>query len=444
MTRTPPLLTLLPLLGLVVLGGCMDQMPELASPFDWQAPDEQVVHSPSSFDQEGKDSRSPVLDTLKARRSILPAGSSLDGIADLALASSTRTAEAELLTARLRSEAEDKNWLPTIGPKVSLTSLSDVVAGLVIDQVLFDHGRKKAERDYAAADVEVAAVTLSEDMNDRVYTAQSLYIEALRGRDTATLGDRALAQMAHFRRIVDGRVTGGVANKGDLRMVDARINALTTKRDTAIDSGETAQAELAAMTGSAPALSSAAPFDMTASRDVEALAVLRAAAESERAIARAGVDRAGQLPGISAVGNVLNTGSSASVDLTSDVGIGLGTPARLKAIESTKETARRQVDETREDSARARSRLQNRIRSLERQQAEAEAEAEKLARETRETYRFFEAQFRAGQRSDLEVVDIYEQTVLRELDGLEAIYDRILAQLELARDLGLLADGEAI
>ena len=44
----------------------------------------------------------------------------------------------------------------------------------------------------------------------------------------------------------------------------------------------------------------------------------------------------------------------------------------------------------------------------------------------------------------LEVVDVYEQSVLRSLDGVDAKYDKLLAQLELARDLGLLADGDAI
>ncbi|MDV7143957.1 hypothetical protein R3X27_14815 [Tropicimonas sp. TH_r6] len=130
---------------------------------------------------------------------------------------------------------------------------------------------KKAARDFAAADVEVAAVTLSEDMNDRVCTTQPLYLEAMGGRDGASLGDRELSRTAHFRRIVHGRVTGGVANKDDLRLMDARINSLTTIRDTAIESGETAQAELTEMTGNAPTLGSASPIDMRASRGVAAI-----------------------------------------------------------------------------------------------------------------------------------------------------------------------------
>ena len=49
---------------------------------------------------------------------------------------------------------------------------------MVVEQVLFDNGRKKAERDYAAADVEVAAVTLAQDTNKRVLAGLELYISA--------------------------------------------------------------------------------------------------------------------------------------------------------------------------------------------------------------------------------------------------------------------------
>lgn len=98
------------------------------------------------------------------RRSLLAEDSAYGQVAAAAIAASSRAAEAELISAKLRAEAASKNWLPTLGPSVSLTELGDLVAGLLIEQVLFDNGRRKAERAFAAADVEVAAVNLSEDM----------------------------------------------------------------------------------------------------------------------------------------------------------------------------------------------------------------------------------------------------------------------------------------
>src|SRR6056297_1902424 len=101
------------------------------------------------------ESRSAVISALQGRQSILPPGSGYDQVAGAVLAANSRTAEAELRAARLRAEAASKNWLPKIGPNISLTSLSEVVATIFVEQVLFDHGRLRAERLFAKADVEV-------------------------------------------------------------------------------------------------------------------------------------------------------------------------------------------------------------------------------------------------------------------------------------------------
>ncbi len=437
------------LLGATLLSGCMFSVPHLdsAESFLKSKPASEAasaatpeVSKRSSFAQDEAKAESEILNTLLARRSVLPADSALSEVSDVALASSRRTAEAELQTARLRAEAEDKNWLPTIGPEISLTSLGDVIAGLVLEQVLYDHGRKKAERAYAAADVEVAAVTLSQDLNERSFTALALYIKGLRGQERAKVGADGLKQLKHFERIVQGRIDGGVSNKGDLRMVRTKIQTLDTRNDTAREDAATAISELQAMTGTRFALTPAAPLPNQAYPAVEPLEVVKARAEADRAVALATVERARQLPGLTAGASLTNDGNSGSLNVGNDVGLGLGTGARLKAIEASKDIAARQVDEAREDGDRLRKRLESNIQSLSRQ----EAEAQNLAQEGRKTYKLFEAQFRAGQRSVLEVVDVYEQSVLRDLDRVDAKYDRLLAQLELARDLGLLADGDAI
>ncbi|KPA22247.1 Outer membrane efflux protein [Shimia sp. SK013] len=445
MPRHPLKIGLMPLLGLSLLGGCMQSLPKMEKPAFLKnlskteaGADTEVSKATNAFSQPETKAQSDILDTLVARRSVLPSDSNLAHVSKVALTSSNRAAEAQLKTAKLRAEAEDKNWLPTLGPTVSLTSLGDVVAGLVLDQVIFDHGRKKAERAYAAADVEVAAVTLSQDMNDRSYTAMALYIKALRGQEKAAVGNRALKQMNHFGDIVEGRVSGGVSNKGDLRMVRTKISTLRTMRDTASESVETALSELTAMTGTRFDLAPVSGVDVNDS--VEALEVIKSSAEAKRAVAQATVERAGQLPGLSASGTASTGGNSASLDISTETGLGFGTGKRIQAIESTKETAKRQVAEAREDAARSESRLRREIDSLARQETEAVA----LSKDGRETFKLFQAQFRAGQRSVLEVVDVYEQSTFRALDGIDAKFDKILAQLKLARDMGLLADGDTI
>lgn len=394
----------------------------------------------SNFAQDGAENPSEVIRALSNRRAVLPPGSPLAEVSEAAIAASARAAEAELTSARLRAVAASKNWLPTLGPSVSLTDLGDLVAGLLIEQVLFDNGRRKAERAFAAADVEVAAVTLSADINSRVETAAGLYVAALRGEQKAAQGTRALARMQEFRRIVEGRVNGGLSDRSDLNVTDSRISGLRTAANTARDAAAAARAELQAMTGrqfpSRPAALMIAPLPS----EGEFLSELKAEAEAERAIAGAKIARAGLLPQISAAANVTSDGSGAGLTLGTGQPLGLGTPAALKAQEAAKEAARRQVGEAREDARRARARLTQRLASYRRQESETAA----LVARSRETYRLFKAQFEAGQRPVMEVIQVYEELVRREQALIDAQYEVVLIQLELAREMGLLADGNRI
>jgi adhesin transport system outer membrane protein len=73
-----------------------------------------------------------VISSLYKRNSVIPSGSAYHKVAQSVLAANSRSSEAELRSARLRQVAADKNWLPTIGPQVSLTSLGNVVAQMVV------------------------------------------------------------------------------------------------------------------------------------------------------------------------------------------------------------------------------------------------------------------------------------------------------------------------
>lgn len=381
-----------------------------------------------------------VFDTLVARKSVLPHNGVYDRVAKAALAAGSRTAETELRSAKLRAEAENKNWLPTLSPNISLTSLGETLASLVVDQVLYDNGKRKAERAYAAADVEVAAVTLSQDQNDRVYNALHLYLTGLRGQEKARTSDGAITQMRGFKRIVDGRVAGGVSDKGDQRMVEGKILDLKASRDLAHEEANVAQAELKAMLGATVPAEKVSPLKRYAPEDLETLDVLKAEAEARRTVAQATAERAAQLPGLSASATLNRDGTTGGLNAGTNLGLGFGTKARLDAIESSKETARENVVEARQDAQREQSRLKQRLISLQRQ----ERETAKLVGESRQTFKLFQSQFKAGQRSVLEVVNIYEQLTRREMERLDAKYEVILVQLELARSLGVLADGGEI
>ena len=113
---------------------------------------------------------------------------------------------------------------------ISLTSLGDLVANLVLDQVLFDNGRAKAQRAFAAADVEMAAVTLSLDTNARVYQALNLYLQAQKGGEIAHQSDVVLAEMKKFQWIMNERVKGGVSDMSDLNILNQKLAEIKAER----------------------------------------------------------------------------------------------------------------------------------------------------------------------------------------------------------------------
>ncbi|CUH89098.1 type I secretion outer membrane protein, TolC family [Phaeobacter sp. CECT 5382] len=419
------------------LSACADGLPFLGGQ---AGEDSDVTRRVSNFEQPEGEEASAVISTLLERRSLLDRESIYGTVAEAAVAASARASEAELVSAKLRAEAEAKNWLPTIGPSVSLTDLGDLVASMLIEQVLFDNGRRKAERDFAAADVEVAAVNLSIDMNERVENAVGLYVGGLRGDEKAAFNGRALKQMQEFRRIVSGRVEGGLSDRSDLNVVDSKINGMRNARTTAQDAAATARAELTAMTGQSFDEKPSTLDLGTPPSGSQYLSVLKSQSVANRSVAEAKVGRAGLLPQIAAAGNITSDGSGAGLTLDLAEPLGLGTPAALKAIKASEEAARRQIGEAEEDARRTYSRQIQRLASYKRQTTETAS----LARTSRETYRLFKAQFEAGQRPVMDVVSIYEELVQREQDYIDAKYQVVLIQLELARDMGLLADGDTI
>ncbi len=388
-------------------------------------------------DTQATAENSVIIQTLAARRSVLPSGSAFNEVASAVLAANARASESELRAAKLRATAASKNWLPRIGPEISLTSLSSVVASLVLDVTLFDHGRKKAERAFAKADVEVAAVTLAQDSNDRLFSALELYLIAQAGRKQAQLDQVTLKDMDHFRYIMSERVRGGVSDVSDLNVITQKVAEIQSSLLRNQELARTAMAELNAMAvHPLDSVSGLSPVRVN-SGIARPLALLKAEAEQDRSVAQAGVDRANQLPGVTAQARVGdNSGGSVQTDGT----VGLGTGARLKAIELAREAADRNVAQASEDSAREIRRLETQIAALDRQAAEAA----QLTRAAKENLDVFRAQFEAGQRQVLDVVQVYETFARQQESEIALTYEAARVRLDLARVLGVLADGEAI
>ncbi len=433
------------MLAVTALSGCMMQdigtgavsrllqaLPDGAPAMPWAtetaAPAENAESAPSA-----------VIGDLASRQSVLTSGSAYAEVAAGVLAADARVAEAELQVAQLRAQASSKNWWPTLSPRVSLTSLGDAVADLVIQQVVFDNGRKKAERDLAKADVELAAVALSESSNNRVYDGLVLYLQAEEGRAAADLYGQALTDMAHFEWVMNERVQGGVSDVSDLNVLRQKLADLRARDAAAREKTSRAMGELNAM--SATPLSGVRGLrGMEAPSAGTALTVLRAMVERDRQLAQARVERAQHLPGLSVGGSLRDGGRNIALTGGSDAPLGLGTGASLKAIEAARVTADRKVSEARDIAARAIEADQREIAALTRQATEAEA----LTRQAKQNLDLFQRQYEAGTRQVMEVVGVYE-SFLRALEQeLDLKFRAARAQLDAARRLGVLADGARI
>ena len=393
--------------------------------------------TPTKNDQT-LNAESVVLQNLLARQSVLPSGSAYDRVSTAVLAANARAAETELRAARLRAAAASKNWLPTVGPSISLNSLGDLISQIVVDAVLFDNGRKKGERAFAKADVEVAAVALAEDTNDRVATALGLYLDAAQAREAAVLHRATLQEMSHFEWVMGERVKGGVSDMSDLNVIRAKLSEIRAAAAAAAEAEATALAELNAM--AITPLDDVRGLQTLAVRGnaAQPLSVTRAEAEKSRSIAQARIDRASQLPGVGAQATIGENGGAGIT--VGGPGLGLGTPARLRAIEAAQEAAGRQVAQANEDANRALRRLEGDVAATARQAGEARG----LTSGAKTNLDLFQAQYQGGQRQVMDVVGVYETFAARQEAELDLKYEALRLQIELARVQGVLADGDQI
>lgn len=383
--------------------------------------------------------QSPIIEGLLNRRSVLGSGS-FTQVSDAVLAANTRAAEADLRAATLRSEARASNWLPTIGPQVSLSSLGAVVTSMVVEQVLFDNGRKKAERDYAQADVEVAAVALAQDTNDRVLSALELYLDAQTSNARADVNQAALERMRRFEYVMSERVRGGVSSGVDHQIVRQKLEQMVSDMQSDREAAGSAMSELGAM--SAVALSGLGGMSSvgTDGPGAQPLTVMKAQAEAERAEAEAIAARAGFLPSLTLSGNAGSGGSSAGLNVGSANGIGFGMGASLEATAAQQAAASARVGQVREDANRSLRALEGEIASLQRQATQAAT----LAQQASNNYEIFAEQQRAGHRSVPEVVGIFETKVRTEREAASLRFEVARMQLRRAAIMGTLVNGEQI
>ncbi|MGB8812547.1 MAG: TolC family protein [Paracoccaceae bacterium] len=430
-------------LTILALSGCatLKKLPEVTKlNFGLGArPDEVTASEPRELTHAGDaaEVRSAIIDDLVARKSILPGSGPFAEIAQSVLKASTGAAVAELRVARLRAEAKSKNWLPSIGPSVNLSSLGAMAASIMLEQVIFDNGQRKAERAFAAADVEIAAVTLSTDYNDRVHDGLAYYIKAERAREQARLADRAVARMTEYERIMGERVEGGLSDRSEQRVITQKLSEMKAAAASDREVAALAMAELNAISAQSmdhlTGLQSLPP-----GRDgPEALAVLRARGEGSRTVAEAKMERAAHLPGLKASASLGEDGFLGGLRLGADRLLGLGTGSTMAALKATDDVVVARAAEAREDARRRIVALESQHSAL----SKREVQGAGVVVQTEASLEMFTEQYQVGRRPLMELVGMFETFSRMERDQAALKYDMALLRLAIARERGVLVDG---
>ncbi len=378
-----------------------------------------------------------IINDLRGRLSVLPGGRVFAQIAAGVVQTSSGAAAAELRIARLKAEARETNWLPSIGPSVNLTSLSGLVSAILVEAALFDNGRKKAERAFAAADVELAAVTLADELNTRVYDALLAYVTIQRAQEQAAIDQRAMGQLAEFQRIMRVRVEGGLSDLSEQQIIDQQVAQMQATLASDQRTAVVAADELAMLFGG-PVSGLSGLDALPADTEIpEPLAVLRARGLAAQRVAEAQINRADLLPGLSAQADISGGGVETGLVLGAGQMMGLGTGASLEALASVEDLAARQVAEAAENARRDIGALSNDMQTL----ALREAQGAEVLAQTIGNLTMFTEQYKVGRRSLLELVSEHDRTARLARDQAALRYEIVLKRLAIARERGVLVDG---
>lgn len=429
-SRNPPLAAAMAAALVLMSAGCMAQRPADVAKSDL---------SPAAELTTAGEIKSWIIQDLKERQTILAPNGPYMQIAEAVIAAGSGAAEAELRLARLRADARAKNWLPRLGQDISLTSLGALAASLVADQALFDHGRRRAERNLAAAEVELAAIAMVSAANNRVYDGLKQHIEAERAEQQAVLAERATAKLAEFERLVKQRVEGGISDRAEQQIITQALVEMRAALAADRQQQQSAQAALATLT--LRDLSAVTGLDTLPADQgwPEALALLEAEAQASRSRAEAEIAQADMTPGLRATAGLGKDGIGAGLGISGG-GIGFGRKAERAALEGVSDLAGRRVAEARENARRQITDMNAGLSALLSQETQARAVLDEMA----ENLRLYTEQYKVGRRSLVDLVRQYEAFVQAEREHAQLRYRFAELRLRIARDRGVLVNGDRL
>ncbi|MGB7431410.1 MAG: TolC family protein [Ahrensia sp.] len=351
--------------------------------------------------------------------------------------------EATIRSSEQKLAAHKYSLFPQITPNASVNHEGEPVAQLQVEQVLYDSGRYSATRQALLGEQAQTKADLDIQRNSRIAEAILTYIDFHYAQDAAAVSARTAELFERFGKQAQSRIEDGLGDVSERDLFELKLLEAQADQQNFDQQAQTNQRKLRRLADIDMPDQKPARFAGDFAHEL-APSVRKAAAEKDYAAAGVALEKAQWLPIVALGGSIgmdrhgFETDTAegrVNVSVSKPLSWGLG--SSLKASKSELEASRLRYDETLRDVSDRLALLQLEIdhasNKIERLAKVAEASEVRLNR--------FEDQFLTGSASLVEVVGLVETYKKSKMNLVEAHYDILRSELEMAQIAGVLHTG---
>lgn len=339
--------------------------------------------------------------------------------------------------------AHKYSLLPQVTPTASVDHDGEPIAELRVEQVLYDSGRYKATRQALLGDQAKTEADLALQRNARIAEAILTYIDFHYARDASAASGQTAELFERFGRQARLRIEDGLGDVSEKDLFELKLLEAQADQQNFDQQAQTNQRKLRRLANIDMPDEKPQRFAGDFAHEL-APSVRKAAAEKDHAAAGVALEKAQWLPTVALGGSIgvdrhgFETDTAegrVSVSVSKPLSWGMG--SSLKSSQSELEATRLRYDETVRDVTDRLAVLQLEIdhasNKIERLAKVAQASETRLGR--------FEDQFLTGAASLVEAVGLVETYKKSKMNLVEAHYDILRAELEMAKIAGALHTG---
>lgn len=369
-------------------------------------------------------------------------------VAGLNYSAAVKGGIAQVAEAGTNVSIAQSGYLPTLESSAGFSDTSQHDYRISISQPLFDWGLTGAKVDKARAGVAAAKAGLQAQREETALAAASAFIEVKRRERLAAAADDNVDVHSRIARLARDRHNGGVGDSSEVELARVRLGEAQSALQEELGALRSARSAYYAQVGHNPgklarvptlALKASAIADLDAAV-AKAPGVIAAVAREEAARHVVDAEKASLLPKVSVQGYVRDDGDSrgqytgVGLRVSGPTITGLSNFQRVGAARLAAESARWKAESVKREAIRKVREFIDRAPTLKSKIAIL-AQQIRQARALRDVY---EDQFKVGQRSLIDLVNVQADINRITRSRINARYDNILLQYRASAALGRL------